>query len=102
MPLLISALLGGLLRLAGTLAGRVLIALGFQALTITGLTVSLDWATAYVASHWSGLPSVALQVLGALKIGTDVGIIVGAISARMVLQGIEGGAMTVMGMKAKV
>lgn len=101
MPLLVMALWGAFLRLAPTIVGRALLALGFQAVTITGLTVSLDWATSYVASHWSGLPAVSLQVLGALKVGTDIGIIVGAVSARMVLQGIEGGAMSMFGMKAK-
>jgi hypothetical protein len=101
MPILVMALVGALLRLGGTLVGRVLIALGFQALTITGLTFSLDWATAYVTSHWGGLPATSLQILGALKIGTDIGILSGAVLARMTLRGLEGGAMTMFGMKAR-
>lgn len=101
MPLLVMALWGVFMRIAPTIVGRVLIALGFQALTITGLTISLDWATAYVTSHWGGLPATSLQILGALKVGTDIGILAGAVLARMTLRGVENGAMSMMSMKAR-
>lgn len=102
MPAFILAFLGALMRMAPTLIGRVLIALGFQLVTITGLTLSLDWATAYVTSHWAGLPAISLQLLSALRVGTDIGILVGAILARLSLNGLQSGALSFMAMRARI
>lgn len=91
MPLLVASLLGGLVDLAGTLAGRVLLWLGFQITTFAGISSSLDWIKAQIASSFSGLSTTALDVLGALHVGTDLAIVAGAITARLALNGLSAG-----------
>lgn len=94
MPLFLASLLGGLISVAGTVAGRVMIALGFQLVVFTGLDLSLDWIEARVVAELGGLPAQALGVLSTLQVDTAVTIILSAISARLVLKGLTNGALT--------
>lgn len=95
MPLFIAAFLGALAAAAGSIAGRVLISLGITAVTYVGVQASLDWAQTFIASRWSQLPSQAVAILGALRIGEDIGIIFGACLARMTLNGLTSDSITV-------
>lgn len=81
----IYSLIAGLITASTTVAGRILLSLGIGIVTVTGTSVSLDWAIAYVSNHWTGLPAISMQLLGALRVGTDIGIVVGAILAKMSL-----------------
>lgn len=93
MPLFISALLGGLIQAAGTLVGRVLISLGIGYVAYQGLDTSLDWLKTQIASSAGELPAQALAVLGALKVGSGVSVLISALAARLVLNGMTGGVM---------
>lgn len=95
MPLLIPVFLGALAAAAGSIAGRVLIALGISAVTYVGVQASLGWAESFIASRWSALPAQAVAVLGALRVGEDIGIIFGACLAKMTLNGLTSDSFTV-------
>ena len=43
MPVFVAAIGGMLINLVGTLAGRVLVALGISVITYTGMSASIDW-----------------------------------------------------------
>lgn len=102
MPALVLALLGGLIQLAGSIAGRVLIALGISIATMTGVGASLDWATSYITGAWSGLPPQALQLLSTLRVGQDIGILVGAILAKFALKGLSSDSVSFWVMRGRV
>ena len=101
MPFIYS-FFGALITLAGTLAGRVLIALGIGIATVTGVSSSLDWAVSYLNTGWDALPPQAYQILSALRIGTDIGIIVGAYSAKFALNGISSDSFSFWVMRGRI
>lgn len=95
MPAFVMALLGGLVQIAGHLAGRVLISLGFAAVTYTGLSVTLDWLKTQAVSSLQGLPSEMVQLIAYMKVGESISIIVSALLVRMTLDGLkEGGSIS--------
>lgn len=94
MPIFLASLLGGLINIAGTLAGRVMIALGFQLVVFTGLELTLEWLKTSVIAEISGLPAQVASVLGVLQVDTAITILLSAISARLVLRGLANGSIT--------
>lgn len=90
MPLFIAALLGGLVNIAGTIAGRVLISLGFAAVTYTGLSTSLGWLKTQAVSALIGLPLQSVQLLAYMKVGESISIIFSALLVRQLLNGLAG------------
>lgn len=93
MPIFLAALLGGLVDIAGTLVGRVLVSLGVGYASYTGIDASLDWMRDQVASSFTGLPSQALAVASLLQIGPAISILFSALAARLVLAGMTGGTI---------
>lgn len=91
MPLFVAALLGGLINIAATLAGRVLLALGFASVTYTGLTTTLDWLKAQAVASITALPAEAVGMLSTMKVGESISIITSALLARMLLNGLSAG-----------
>jgi hypothetical protein len=96
MPLLVQALLGGLIQAAGTLAGRVLISLGIGYVSYTGITVFFDAAKATLLAKIAAQAPVAVQLAGVLQIGTCINIMVSAAMAKLVLSGLTNGTLTKM------
>lgn len=92
MSTFIPALIGGLAQAAGSIAGKVLISLGVGYATYQGIDASFAWAKAQITASFSGLPSQALAVLSAAKVGSAVAVVMSAIAARMVLVGMVEGA----------
>lgn len=89
MPLFIGALLGGLLNIAASLAGRVLLALGFAAVTYTGVSASLTWLKDQAKLSLQGLPADVVGMLAYMKVDVCVSIIFSAILARLLLDGLS-------------
>jgi hypothetical protein len=87
----VAALLGGLVNIAGTLAGRVLLALGFASVTYGGLSATLTWLKSQAVSSFQGLPAGVMGMLSAMKVGESLSIIVSALAARMLLEGLSAG-----------
>lgn len=93
MPVFIAALLGGLVSAAGTLVGRVLVSLGLGYVTFQGVDASITWARDFAVGKFAALSGNALAVVSTLQIGTVISILTSALLARMVLQGLTGGAI---------
>ena len=90
MPVFIAALGGMLIHLVGTLAGRGLIGKGISVVSYSGLSVTTGWLKTSMISYLMALPPDLLGMLAYLKIGVVINIITSAISARMVINGING------------
>lgn len=93
MPVFIAAIWGAFLRMVGSLVGRVLVALGISVVTYTGINASLDALKQQAIAAFSGLPPDLLGLLGVLKVGQCISIIMSATAARLLLNGLTGDAM---------
>lgn len=93
MPVFIAAIGGMLINLVGTLAGRVLIALGISVVTYTGITVTLDALKAQAIGAFSSLPPGVFALLGILRVGQCISIITSAVAAKLVIDGLTGDTM---------
>lgn len=90
MPVFVAAFGGMLINLVGTLAGRVLIALGIGVATYTGVSASLDFLKGQAITAFGGLPPEAMAIVGILKVGVCISIVTSAITARLLLNGLSG------------
>lgn len=88
----IAALIGGFIQAAGTMVGRVMIALGFSYVAYSGLDASFGWMKSQIAASFGGVSAQALAVLSAARVGSAVAVVISAISARMILSGLVDGA----------
>lgn len=90
MPMFVAAIGGMLINLVGTLAGRILLALGISVVTYTGVSTSLDWMKAGAISAFGGLPAEMVSLIAFMKVGVCISIITSAIAARAVVNGLTG------------
>lgn len=96
MPVFIAALIGGLVQAAGSLVGRVLISLGVGFVVYQGVDVALTtFKTEVFASLAQGVSALPMidRFMGVFQVGTCFNIIFSALSARLVLSGLTGGAI---------
>lgn len=93
MPLFIAALLGGLVNIAATLAGRIFIALGLSVLTVTGMDTTIGWLMDKALTALNGLPAEMVSLLAYVGVGQCLSIISSAFLARMLLDGLSGGSL---------
>lgn len=93
MPVLLASLLGGLVNIAGTLVGRVLIALGISVVTYSGMSASLEWLRAGAVASFGGLPANVLGIMALLKVGECVSMVFSAITVRLTLSGLANGTI---------
>lgn len=96
MPVFIAALLGGLVSAAGSLVGRVLIALGVGFVTYQGLDVTLTFIKTQTLTAMNSLPVEVLQIASTLQVGTAVNILASAYVAKMTIAGLTSGAVKKM------
>lgn len=89
MPSFIAMLLGGLVNIAGSITGRVLIALGLGVATYTGLSTSLAWLKSQAISSLTGAPAQLVQLIAFLGVGESISIITSAILVRMTINGLQ-------------
>ena len=92
MPMFIASLLGGLINIAGTLAGQVLIALGISVVTYTGVDTTLTFLKDGALSSIQALPAGVPALLSYMKVGVCISILSSAMVARMTLTGLTSGA----------
>jgi len=93
MPIFVATLLGGLAAAAGTLAGRVLLALGFGFVMFTGMSTGLSYLLTEIQTRMGGLSARMLTWVGVLQLDTCVTIIVSAMTVRLLLNGLTGGSI---------
>lgn len=99
MQLFIAALLGGLIQMAGSLVGRVLLSLGIGYVAYLGIDASIVWARDLMISRFSSTGAQTVRTLGAMQLGTCVSILTSAVTARLVLSGMTSGVVKRMVMK---
>lgn len=93
MPILVAALLGGLLQFAASMVGRVLIALGLGFVAYQGVGLALDSFKTLVVDSLNGMPAQVLQVLGLLQVDRAVNILSSAVLVRMTINGLMSGTI---------
>jgi len=93
MQLFIAALIGALIQAAGSLVGRILLSLGIGYAVYTGVDTSIAWAKGQVVQHIGALGSQVVATAGALQVGRIISIIMSAITTRLAVQGMTGGAL---------
>jgi len=77
-------LLGAFLSASiGALAKKVLIALGLGTITYAGLQAAFNAAQAQVISNYGQMPAAAMQLADLAGVGQTIGILLGAMSARV-------------------
>lgn len=96
MPVFIAALLGGLVSAAGSLVGRVLIALGVGFVSYQGLDVALAFIKTEVLTAVGGLPIEIVQIMSTLNFGVALNIMASAYTAKMTIAGLTSGAVKKM------
>lgn len=88
-----AALLGGLINIAGTIAGQVLIALGIGVVTYTGMDASMEFLKNGFVTAATGLPAEVVGMLSLMKVGSCVSMVLSAITIKMTLAGLTSGTM---------
>jgi hypothetical protein len=96
MPIFVAALVGGLAQAASHLVGRVLLALGVGFVAFTGLSAGVEAVQTQVLAGLSGLPSLAVQLIGVLQVGTCINILCSAMLARLTIRGLSSGVVKKM------
>ena len=90
LPVIAASVIGGLISVTGTIVGRVLVALGVGVVTYTGVQAGIDSLLANLDSAIAGVPADILGLLGFMRVGEALNIIISAMSARMLLNGLQG------------
>jgi hypothetical protein len=90
MPLFIAALIGALATAMGSLAGRVLIALGFGFITYKGIDVGMASLKALVMAQVQGLPSEALGLVGFLWLDKALTMVFSAVTTSLAMRTVGG------------
>lgn len=91
MPFFVAALIGALINVAATLAGRVLIGLGFAAVTYAGVSTSLGWLKTQALAAFVALPAEVVGLLALMKVGEVISILTSAVVVRLTLNGLSAG-----------
>lgn len=91
MPLFISAILGGLIEIAGSLVGRVLLALGFGFVEYTGISVLVDSVKQQALSLVANVGASSLaEWAGFFRIDVHISVILSAIGVKVALNALGG------------
>lgn len=94
IPVVIAGAVAALASVAGSMAGRVMLALGMQLVTYGGLTVLLNQALSYATLNLDGFSGVGAQIIAAWRIHECLSILAGAVAVRMTLGGLTNGSLT--------
>lgn len=79
-----------LLALVGPLVVRGLLALGFTAITYTGVSVAVNALIATAQSTWSAMPAAIIQLAGLSGIPQGLGVVMGTYMALYALRSAAG------------
>ncbi|MGE9763349.1 DUF2523 domain-containing protein [Pseudomonas sp. PDM20] len=97
------ALFSFLSSIVGPLVAKVLTALGVGLVTYTGLTLVLDQARDAIVANISASGAAYVALFGLAKVDVAINIVLGAITARATLAGIDkaSGSVTKLGSVGK-
>ncbi len=103
VPVIASALGAGIVTAlasyAGQIALKVLATLGVGYFAFTGVTELFDSNYSGIMTSINSLPPLAIQLAGALQVGTCLKMIFSAIAIRMTLYGLNEGVIKRMGVR---
>lgn len=85
MPL-ITALLGGLLTICGSLVGRVLIALGMAYVTYSGFDVVINWLLDKIKADMNSMPADVVNFMAFLWVDKAIGMVFSAYGAALAVK----------------
>lgn len=85
MPLLMS-LLGGLLTIAGSMVGRVLLALGMGYVSYSGFDLLVGWLLNQIKTDIGSMPTDVVQFLAFLWVDRAITMVFAAYSAAIVVK----------------
>lgn len=92
MPVLwLNSIAGLLITLAGTLIGKILLALGVGAVTYSGITLTINALQTFIFGQAGGIAGPAGQVFGLLHVLDAGEMIVSAVVVRYTLNGLSAG-----------
>lgn len=89
MPLIIAAFWNALLAILGSIVGRVVTSLGMGVVTYTGVSASMTFFKDLAVQHLTQLPPAVFGMLGLMKIGVCVSMVISAIVMRLTLNGMQ-------------
>ena len=85
--------LGGLIAIAPTLVGKVLVGLGIGVATYKGIDTTLGWLKSSAVTALLGLPPQVVGMLSLMKVGSCISMVFSAILIRLALDGLASGAL---------
>lgn len=92
MPIILSSLLAGLISIASTLAGRVLLALGFGFVEYAGISTLANTVMTQATAQMGALNEFPLMLAwaGFLRIDVHIGLVISAIGVKMMFNALAG------------
>lgn len=90
----ITALLGGLLTIAGSMVGRVLLALGMTYVTYSGFDVGINWLLERIKDNVAGMPAEVVSFLAWCWVDKAIGLLFSSYSAALVIKMAGGTSLT--------
>lgn len=92
IPWLLTAFFGGLKWVMGSLAAQVLIGLGIGVATYTGMDVTMEWLVSQSLGNLNALPPELLGLLGYMRVGEALNIVVSAMAMRLSMTAVRNAA----------
>lgn len=89
LPWLITFVVGSLRFVAGSLAVQVLVGLGIGVVTYTGIDATFDFVMQRSVQTLGGLPAELLGLMGYMKLGKCIGVIVAAYTGRFAMTAVR-------------
>lgn len=89
MPAIIAALWTGFLAILTSAVGQVVVALGMGVVTYTGVSASMTFFKNLAVTHLTSLPPAVIGMLGVMKIGVCISMVISAIAMRLALNGMK-------------
>jgi hypothetical protein len=86
MNFLVAALWGGFLQIAGSMIGRILLALGIGFVTYTGFTATIDWLLVAIKSNMSAMPADTVAFLAWLWVDKAIAVLFSAYAAALLVK----------------
>lgn len=94
MPLLVAAILGGLLQIAASMVGRILLSLGMSFVVFSGINIGFDLLKNAAISNLQGMPADVVQLLAFLWVDKAISLILSTYSAALALKMAGGSTIT--------
>lgn len=95
MPIFASMIWGALVSILSTLVGRVLVALAISYVTYQGVDILIQSVKTAAFANLGSM-GVLSGVVGLMKLGESINVIISAVVAKYTLAGITSGSVTKM------